>query len=240
MAHARRVVLRRSRGMEKIFGVADYYEQAVARPDARPADFFALGVARTMLKDYEAAVKAFNRALETTPDFTMALMGRAFARSRIPENRLCRARSRRLRQRPSPQSAADLRLVQQGETSPTVPRTTHRRSPATAMPSRSIPRSERHTTTADSPICGWGTAGRPSADLSKAGELGVVPSPQPAQTNEISPGADTCQLRVGWPVNSAHNAISDRNLAVRRFFINFAAPFGAPCGSAAGRRQASV
>ena len=74
--------------MEKIFGVADYYEQAVARPDARPADFFALGVARTMLKDYEAAVKAFNRALETTPDFTMALMGRAFARSRIPENRL--------------------------------------------------------------------------------------------------------------------------------------------------------
>lgn len=68
--------------MQKLFNRADYYEKAVKDGSPRGADYLALGVIRAMLKDYEAAVAAFDKALELDPGFTMAYMGRADARYR--------------------------------------------------------------------------------------------------------------------------------------------------------------
>ena len=65
---------------ESMFALADKYQTAVATGEPRPADWLALGVARTMVKDYEAAVKAFDRAIAAYPDFEMAYLGRAYAR----------------------------------------------------------------------------------------------------------------------------------------------------------------
>lgn len=68
---------------EKIFALADYYEKRVKESGARSADWLALGIARTMLKDYEAAVRAFSKCLELTPDLTTAMMGRAYAEQHL-------------------------------------------------------------------------------------------------------------------------------------------------------------
>lgn len=49
----------------------------------RPADWFLTGVARVMLKDYQGAIEAFDKALVSTPDFSLALFGRASARGAL-------------------------------------------------------------------------------------------------------------------------------------------------------------
>ncbi|MCM1368803.1 MAG: tetratricopeptide repeat protein [Candidatus Amulumruptor caecigallinarius] len=63
---------------DDIFALADCYDKVTKQPGARPADWLALGVARAMLKDYDAALRALNRAIEMVPGFTMAYLERAF------------------------------------------------------------------------------------------------------------------------------------------------------------------
>lgn len=64
---------------EALFTLADYYE-AQSRDSQRAADWLALGVARLQLKDFEAAIHALDKALELYPDFAMAHLERAYAR----------------------------------------------------------------------------------------------------------------------------------------------------------------
>lgn len=66
-----------------IFGRVSYYEGVIADGAARPADYLALGVAQTMLKNYPAAVEAFTKAIEMDSRFTVAYMARAFARQAL-------------------------------------------------------------------------------------------------------------------------------------------------------------
>lgn len=72
---------------EELFALADQY-QRTAMQSERGADWLALGLARTRLKDTEAAIAAFDRALELYPDFTMAYMARAYARSLSDDPRM--------------------------------------------------------------------------------------------------------------------------------------------------------
>ena len=72
---------------EKLFEIADYYAQATSMSGARPADWLALGIARTLVKDFEAAIHAFDRAIADYPDFTMAYLGRAYARQASGDTR---------------------------------------------------------------------------------------------------------------------------------------------------------
>lgn len=64
---------------ESLFDLASRLEETCEYSE-RAADWLALGVARSMLKDYEAAIKALNRATELFPDFTPAYFERAYAR----------------------------------------------------------------------------------------------------------------------------------------------------------------
>ncbi len=66
--------------IQNLFGRADYYEGVVADGHARAADYLALGVIRTMLKNYPAAIEAFDAAISRDPGFTVAYMARAYAR----------------------------------------------------------------------------------------------------------------------------------------------------------------
>ncbi|MDE5806828.1 MAG: tetratricopeptide repeat protein [Muribaculaceae bacterium] len=65
---------------QAIFRKAEYYNGLVADGAARPADYLALGVAQTMLKNYPAAIEALDRALDIDPSFTVALMARGYVR----------------------------------------------------------------------------------------------------------------------------------------------------------------
>ena len=66
---------------ERLFAIAEQLDQKAALGNATAADLLSLGVARSTLKDYEAAVKAYDRALALSPDLTTAYVGRAFARA---------------------------------------------------------------------------------------------------------------------------------------------------------------
>lgn len=68
--------------LDALFAKADYYTGLMDEGRARPADLLALGVARYLLKDYEAALQALDKALESDSRFVMALMARAAARER--------------------------------------------------------------------------------------------------------------------------------------------------------------
>ncbi len=64
----------------EVFKKAEYYSGVISDGAARPADYLALGVAQTMLKNYDAAVEALDRALEKDARFTVALMARGYVR----------------------------------------------------------------------------------------------------------------------------------------------------------------
>lgn len=64
---------------EKLFGLADMLQET-ADISSRGADWLVLGVARTILKDHEAAIAALDKAIELYPDFTIAYLERAYAR----------------------------------------------------------------------------------------------------------------------------------------------------------------
>lgn len=72
---------------DALFRLASQLEET-ASLSTRAADWLALGVARSMLKDYEAARKAFSRALELYPEFTLALLGRGAAFATDSDERL--------------------------------------------------------------------------------------------------------------------------------------------------------
>ena len=64
---------------EALFQLAEQLEETTQYTE-RAADWLALGVARAMLKDHEAAIHALDKALELYPDFALAFMERAYAR----------------------------------------------------------------------------------------------------------------------------------------------------------------
>ncbi len=66
--------------LQNIFARADYYQELADEGKARAADWLALGVGRTMLKNYQAAIAALDSAIVRDPEFTMAYMARAYAR----------------------------------------------------------------------------------------------------------------------------------------------------------------
>lgn len=68
---------------ESLFALAEELQRRVARAGAPASDWLNLGVARLSLKDYEAAVTAFDKALALSPGLTTALVGRAYARAAI-------------------------------------------------------------------------------------------------------------------------------------------------------------
>lgn len=66
--------------LQKLFSRADYYDGLREEHMARPADLLGAGVARTMLRNYPAAIAALDSAIRMAPDFTVAYMARAIAR----------------------------------------------------------------------------------------------------------------------------------------------------------------
>lgn len=72
---------------DSLFGLADQLAETAAHSE-RAADWLALGVARAMLKDHDAAMRALDKALELLPDFTVALLERAYARLLSSDARL--------------------------------------------------------------------------------------------------------------------------------------------------------
>lgn len=66
-----------------LFDLASELDQKAALGTATAADYLSLGVARSTLKDYEAAIKAFDKALAKSPDLTTAYVGRAYARAAL-------------------------------------------------------------------------------------------------------------------------------------------------------------
>ncbi|MDE6300070.1 MAG: tetratricopeptide repeat protein, partial [Muribaculaceae bacterium] len=64
----------------RLFEYADNLEKTVAAGKARPVDLLALGIARTVLKNYPAAIENLDAAIAADPSFTVAYMARAFAR----------------------------------------------------------------------------------------------------------------------------------------------------------------
>lgn len=73
--------------LQKLFSRADYYEEITADGHGRPADWLGLGVARAMLRNYPAAVAALDSALALDPGFAVAYMARGYARQENMRNR---------------------------------------------------------------------------------------------------------------------------------------------------------
>lgn len=67
--------------VERVFQTAEKYSKVLENSANRAVDFLARAVSYTMLKNYDAAIEDFDRALELMPDFTVALMGKGFAMS---------------------------------------------------------------------------------------------------------------------------------------------------------------
>lgn len=67
---------------DALFKMTDNYTAEIANSGnrVRPADLLARGVAYSMLKNYKAAIGDFDRILETNPDFTVAYISRGVAR----------------------------------------------------------------------------------------------------------------------------------------------------------------
>lgn len=91
---------------QKLFDRVAYYERLVKDKTARPADYMALGVLHTMLKNYQASIEALDKAIEGDSGFTMAYMARAYAR--YAETR------REMATRRDGESEADFKLRQRG------------------------------------------------------------------------------------------------------------------------------
>ena len=64
---------------ERLFTLAGTLDRKSSDGTATAADYISLGIARTMLKDYDAAISAFSHALEKNRDLATAYVGRAYA-----------------------------------------------------------------------------------------------------------------------------------------------------------------
>ena len=67
---------------ETLFRMVDDYTSVIAGSGSkvRPADLIARGIAYSMLKNYKAAIEDLDAVIEKNPDFTMAYMARGVAR----------------------------------------------------------------------------------------------------------------------------------------------------------------
>lgn len=63
---------------EKLFEWLNLYDGVIVEGKNRPVDFLARGIVKTQLRDYAGALADFDRSLAISPEFTPALMGRAF------------------------------------------------------------------------------------------------------------------------------------------------------------------
>ncbi len=73
--------------MQRMFDKEQAYTARLAQPNPRPVDFLARGVLRTMLKNYEEALRDFTRAIEANDNFSTALLGRSYVYSRLERQR---------------------------------------------------------------------------------------------------------------------------------------------------------
>lgn len=65
---------------EQLFKYCEDLESLISSGQARPIDYLAIGVAYSMLKNYPDAVDRLSSAIEINPRFAVAYMARAFAR----------------------------------------------------------------------------------------------------------------------------------------------------------------
>lgn len=67
---------------EALFKLTDDYTAVISASgkNARPADYIARGIGFSMLKNYKAAIEDFDAVLASNPDFTLAYMARGVAR----------------------------------------------------------------------------------------------------------------------------------------------------------------
>lgn len=66
-----------SETISSLFGLADSFSVSLSSGTERPVDRLYRGVTRTLLKNYPAALSDLNRAIEMKEDFTVAYMARA-------------------------------------------------------------------------------------------------------------------------------------------------------------------
>lgn len=64
----------------RMFDMVEEYNDIIASGSGRPIDYLARGVLYTMLKNYEAALTDLDKAVSLNPQFTVAYMARAYAR----------------------------------------------------------------------------------------------------------------------------------------------------------------
>lgn len=69
--------------IEHAFALADKFTAAVQSSHQRAVDYLGRGVVYTMLRNYEAALADFDKALELMPDFTVALMGKGYVLTKL-------------------------------------------------------------------------------------------------------------------------------------------------------------
>lgn len=72
--------------IKRHFDSVNYYNSYLSTHKPRAIDYFGRAMDLLTLRDYEASIADFNRALELTPDFTMAYFMRAIARLRQQES----------------------------------------------------------------------------------------------------------------------------------------------------------
>lgn len=80
-------------GAEDLFNLATMLEKRVASLKPTAADYLSLGITRMALKDYEAAITAFDRALAINPNMATAYVGRAYSRSILDDRQILLALS---------------------------------------------------------------------------------------------------------------------------------------------------
>lgn len=170
---------------EALFKLADDYTSVIAssKGGVRPADLFARGVAYSMLKNYRAAIDDFDAIIAMNPDFTMAYFMRGLSRF----NDALSQQDQRLAMQGIALAAADMDAVTRLN-----PRSAH-----AWYDKGCILYSQRDYTQASEcftkameidpefgaayynrGLCALSTGkkGEAFADLSRAGELGILPS----------------------------------------------------------------
>ena len=66
--------------LEALFALSDNYGRSSLTPSPRPADLLASGIARALLKDFDAAERDLSAAIDALPDFTVGYMARGAMR----------------------------------------------------------------------------------------------------------------------------------------------------------------
>lgn len=82
----REPVLDDDEDIQRHFRSVEYYNSYIATHTPRAVDFFARGMDLATLRDYEAAMVDFSRAIKLSPDFTLAYLMRAVCRLRALES----------------------------------------------------------------------------------------------------------------------------------------------------------